>query len=191
MECDHSLESYWTELYWDTVCFTIQRGSNIFIFGSNHAVWSFFEKLPNSNVLQYFWLCSWSSLNHAMWREWRKYITSAHAELWIKVSCRHAKNKSQKLGFVIVLRISDKRLGFKWEPQLTGNDLLFQLQQYQRFVDSIYDWFMIMGVFQMSRCLKRLSPSSEQGKGAELWSESRVMAHESHRWKELMNPFWT
>ena len=55
IQCDRSLESYWTVLYCVTVCFTIQCGSNIFICGSNHAVWPFFRTQLDSTVP---WNCS-------------------------------------------------------------------------------------------------------------------------------------
>ena len=38
MQCDHALESYWTIVSCDAVCFVIQCGSNVLIYGSNHAV---------------------------------------------------------------------------------------------------------------------------------------------------------
>ena len=54
MQCDHSLESYWTVLSCGAVCFVIQCGSNFLVCGSNHAVWPFFGKLLNNTFM---WCC--------------------------------------------------------------------------------------------------------------------------------------
>ena len=86
MECEHSMESYWTVLYCGTVSFTIQCGSNFFICGSNHGVWTFYGKLLNSTVLWYclfyytvlfkifhMWIKPWSV--NILWKATEQYCT--------------------------------------------------------------------------------------------------------------------
>ena len=100
MQCDHSLESYWTVLYCGIVCFTIQCGSSVFNCGSNHAEWPFFEKLLNSTTL---WCCLCRSTE------------TAQADLQGK-TCVHSANKangraaSPSAGYDFMIAITEQSI---------------------------------------------------------------------------------
>ena len=55
LECDHSSESYWAELFFDVVYYAIQIGSNFWVYGWNPIVWLFRWELLS---ITFLWSCS-------------------------------------------------------------------------------------------------------------------------------------